>query len=140
MHDSRYSIDPTRSLARGRMELVPNIHLVHLAIVSSTDETHLLEFEDTDRERMFERTLPIFVRETGAAGVIISSPAAGAVRSGAIVAFMERTLETFYVPIVRISNADPLIGDFRATRAVDTNRYGPILDALVANWIKRGRS
>ena len=139
MYDSRPWAHPARDMARSHMETVPHLHRINLAIVSGRDETHLLQFEDRDWERMIEQTIPAFVREIEAVAVIVSSPAPSDVRDGVHVMMMERSLETYYVPIVRISNADLLIGDFRSTSDVDPNCYGPILEALIANWIGRDK-
>lgn len=137
MHDSRSWTSSASEFARRRMSLVPNIHLVHLAIVMGRDEVHILDFHDPDEERMLAHTLPGFVREADAVGVILTSPARDPGRDGAIVTLMERTIETFYVPIVRITNLDWLIGDFRSINPVEPDRRAPILDELVANWLKR---
>lgn len=137
MHDSRHSADPVLELARNRMELVQNIHAVHLAIISGDDETGILQFDDADYDRMLQHSIPALVHDTQALSVIVSSPDVGSAREGAIVALMERTLETFYAPIVRSSNADLLIGDFRPIDAIDKNRFGPIFEALVSNWSRR---
>lgn len=135
-YDSRPWTNRARDLARSQMELVQNIHLVHLAIVSGRNAMHLLEFEDADYARMIGRTLPALVRDAGAIGAIVSSPALNARREGAIVALMERTIATFYVPIVRSTNADVLIGEFRTMNPVSSPRYAALLEALVANWLK----
>jgi hypothetical protein len=135
-YDSRPWTNRARDLARSQMELVQNIHLVHLAIVSGRSTMHRLEFEDADYAGMIGQTLPALVRDAGAIGAIVSSPARNARREGVIVALMERTIEMFYVPIVRSINADVLIGEFRTLSPVSSVRYAALLEALVANWLK----
>jgi len=138
MHDSPPRIDPVLNLARNQMELVANIHLIHLAIVSGKDETKLVEFDDLYRDEMMNVSLPALIREIKALGVIISSPAPRAGRHGAVVTLIDRTLEAFYVPIVRLTNADTMIGDFRPTDVAQPGHYERIHGQLSANWISRG--
>lgn len=134
MHDSRPATETILDLARSRMELVRNVHRVHVAIISSNDETGVLQFDDADFEQMTEHAIPALVRDTQARGVILSSPTTlHQPREGMLVAVMERALTMFYVPVVRISNADLLVGDFRPTAAVDPERFVPILRALAMN-------
>ncbi len=135
--DGELWTNPARELARRQMERVAAITSVHLVIVSTRERFHVVEFGPADCGRMLAATIPALVRSTGASSAIVTSPAENHGRAGAIVALMERTLETFYVPIVRIVNTDTLIGDFRSTSAFDRNRYGPILEALIGNRIAR---
>jgi hypothetical protein len=120
------------------MELVANIHLIHLAIVSGKDETKLVEFDDIFCDEMMSEALPSLIAEIKALGVIISSPTQRAGRHGAVVTLIDRTLEAFYVPIVRITNADTMIGDFRPTDVAQPGRYERIHRELSTNWISRG--
>jgi hypothetical protein len=128
-------IDPLLTLARIQMELVSAIHLVHLAIVSGKDETRLIEFEGISAERMMNDELPDLIGEISALGVILSSPTRIAQRYGATVTLIDRTLESFYVPIVRITNAATLVGDFRATAVPDPEKFERIHARLSANWL-----
>ncbi len=138
MHDSPPRIDPVLSLARNQMQLVENIHRTYLAIVSGKDETQVVEFDHLCFADMMDRGIPELIREIRALGVIISSPVPDAERYGAVVTLIDRTVEAFYVPIVRIINADQLIGDFRPTDVVDPERYARIHTELSLNWIRRG--
>jgi hypothetical protein len=137
MHDSPPRIDPVLNLARNQMELVSAIHLTHLAIISGRDETRVLEFDETVRARMVETTIPSLIAEIEALSAILSSPARKNGRYGAVVTLIDRTLEAFYVPIVRIINMEPLIGDFRPTEIPDPLRFDRIFEELRANWVKR---
>jgi hypothetical protein len=135
IYDSGPRIDPVLNLARDQMQHVTNIHLVHLAIVSGRDETRLLEFEESSLERMLNDAIPSLIAEIAALGVILSSPARIDGRYGATVMLIDRTLEAFYVPIVRLTNADTLIGDFRTIDVSDAVRYTRIHAELGTNWL-----
>jgi hypothetical protein len=138
MHDSPPKIDPVLNLARGQMELVANIHQVHLAIVSGKDETQVLQFEPADFDVMLREALPSLIHEIRALGVIVSSPASRDGRYGATVTLIDRTIEAFYVPIVRMINADSMVGDFRPTSVTNENLYKRIYNELSVNWLRRG--
>jgi hypothetical protein len=126
IYDSGPRIDPVLNLARDQMQHVTNIHLVHLAIVSGRDETRLLEFEESSLERMLNDAIPSLIAE-------IAARIDG--RYGATVMLIDRTLEAFYVPIVRLTNADTLIGDFRTIDVSDAVRYTRIHAELGTNWL-----
>jgi len=138
MHDSPPRIDPVLNLARNQMELVANIHMVHLAIVSGRDETQVVEFDEDSLDEMLQEAIPSLIFEIKALGVILSSPARTSGRYGAVVTLIDRTLEAFYVPIVRITNSDMLVGDFRPTEVANPTLYGRVHDELRANWLTRG--
>lgn len=138
MHDSPPRIDPVLNLARNQMELVPDIHDVHLAIVSGKDETQVLQFSGECLEQMMYAEIPALIREISALGVIISSPTYRDDRYGAIVTLIDRSIEAFYVPVVRIVNADTLVGDFRLTDVEQTALFERIHAELSSNWIRRG--
>jgi hypothetical protein len=138
MHDTPPRVDPVLNLARIQMESVTDIHLTHLAIVSGRDETQVLQFRADNLAAMLAAEIPSLVREILALGVIFSSPATREGRYGAVVTLIDRTLEAFYVPIVKIINADDLVGDFRPTSVEDPKRYERIRTELRANWAKRG--
>jgi hypothetical protein len=138
MHDSPPRIDPVLNLARNQMELITDIHRVHLVIVSGKDETQVLQFEASDFDRMMTRAIPSVIHEIRALGVIVSSPVYRNERYGAIVTLIDRTTEAFYVPIVRVVNADTLVGDFRPTTVVNSDLFDRIHAELEANWLRRG--
>jgi hypothetical protein len=138
MHDSPPRIDPVLNLARNQMELVSDIHETHLAIVSGKDETRVLQFSDQGLQQMMLAEIPALIREIGALGVIISSPTYRDERFGAVVTLVDRTIEAFYVPIVRIVNADTLVGDFRSTDVERAGQFERIHAELSSNWIRRG--
>jgi hypothetical protein len=137
MRDNPPRIDPVLNLTRNQMELVKNIHSVHLAIVSGRDETQVLEFDDSCFEQMIQDEIPTLVREIGALGVIISSPLPKAARYGALVTLIDRTIEAFYAPIVRIINAETMVGDFREASVTNPGMFERIHAELRANWHRR---
>jgi hypothetical protein len=138
MHDSPFRIDPVLNLARNQMELVAEIHRIHLAIVSGKDETQVLQFEATAFDRMMTQAIPAVIREIGALGVIVSSPACRDGRYGAVVTLIDRAVEAFYVPIVRIINAASMVGDFRPTAVLNPDLFAHIHSELSVNWTRRG--
>ena len=135
--DNPPRIDPVLNLTRNQMELVKSIHLVHLAIVSGRDETQVLEFDDSCFEQMIHDEIPALVREIKALGVIISSPKPKAGRYGAVVTLIDRTIEAFYAPIVRIVNAETMVGDFREASVTDAAMFERIHSELCVNWQRR---
>jgi hypothetical protein len=137
MHDTPPRIDPVLNLARIQMECVKDIQLTHLAIVSGKDETQVLQFRADRFDAMMSREIPSLVEEIRALGVILSSPSNRDGRHGAVVTLIDRTLETFYVPIVKIINADSMVGDFRRTTDGNTQPYERIRVQLRLNWARR---
>lgn len=138
MHDSAPRLDPVLNLARNQMARVPHIHAVHLAIISGKDETQVVEFREETVERMLHEAIPAIIAEISALGVILSSPVRHNGRYGASVLLIDRLFEAFYVPIVRCTNADVLIGDFRPATAIAPEIYADIHAQLSANWLVRG--
>lgn len=138
MHDLPSRIAPVLNLTRKQMELDSNIHNEHLAIVSGRDETQVLQFEDAAFDRMMGSEIPSLVREINALCVIISSPARETNGYGAVVTVIDRDVESFFAPIVRIRNADSMVGDFRATAVPDPARFERIQTELSVNWLRNG--
>ena len=138
MRDNLPVIDPVLSLARNQMELVANIHLVHLAIVSGRDETQVIAFDDACFDRILNEEIPAVIREIAALGVIISSPTSRASRFGAVVTLIDRTIEAYYAPIVCIVNAETMVGDFREAAVANPRLYERIHGELSVNWLRRG--
>jgi hypothetical protein len=136
-YDSAPRIDPVLNLARDQMAQVPNIHVAYLAIVSGRDETKVVQFDAVSFDRMINDSIPYLIDEIDALGVILSSPTRVDGRYGAVVTLIDRMLEAFYVPIVRITNADPFIGDFRPTDVPNPELYARIREELCANWAAR---
>jgi hypothetical protein len=137
-HDSAPRIDPVLNLARNQMQRVANIHRIHLAIVSGKDETRVVEFDQSSVERMLNEALPALINEIGALGVIHSAPTEIDGRYGATITLIDRLLEVFYVPIVRLTNADTLVGDFRPVSLRNPQRYDRIYAGLSLNWLAHG--
>jgi hypothetical protein len=137
-HDLPSRIAPVLNLTRNQMELDSNIHREHLAIVSGRDETQVLQFDDAAFDRMMRDEIPSLVREISALCVIVSSPAQGAKGFGAVVTVVDRDVESFFAPIVRIRNADSMVGNFRPTEVPNADIFGRIQVDLGVNWLKKG--
>ena len=138
MHDLPSRIAPVLNLTRNQMELDANIHSDHLAIVSGRDETQVLQFDDAAFDRMMGEEIPSLVREINALCVIVSSPAQEAKGFGAVVTVVDRDVESFFAPIVRIRNAESMVGDFRPTTIRNAALFERIRTDLRANWLENG--
>ena len=138
MHDLPARITPVLNLTRSQMELDTNIHSDHLAIVSGRDETQVLQFDDAAFERMMGEEIPSLVHELNALCVIVSSPAPEANGFGAIVTVIDRTVESFFAPIVRLRNADSMVGDFRPAGVPYPSLFDRIHADLSVNWLENG--
>jgi hypothetical protein len=138
MHDLPSRIAPVLNLTRNQMELDSNIHSEHLAIVSGRDETQVLQFDDTSFERMMNDEIPSLVREINALCVIVSSPDRASKGYGAVVTVVDRNVESFFAPIVRIRNADSMVGDFRPTAVPNPGLFERIHGDLSVNWLEHG--
>jgi hypothetical protein len=138
MHDLPSRIAPVLNLTRNQMELDSNIHNDHLVIVSGRDETQVLQFDDTSFERMMNDEIPALVREINALCVIVSSPARASKGYGAVVTVVDRNVESFFAPIVRIRNADSMVGDFRPAPVPNLGLFERIHADLSVNWLENG--
>jgi hypothetical protein len=138
MHDLPARITPVLNLTRNQMELDTNIHSDHLAIVSGRDETQVLQFDDAAFERMMGEEIPSLVHELNALCVIVSSPDPEANGFGAIVTVIDRAVESFFAPIVRLRNADSMVGDFRPAGVPYPSLFDRIHADLSANWLENG--
>jgi len=138
MHDLPSRIAPVLNLTRIQMELDANIHSEHLAIVSGRDETQVLQFDDAAFDRMMRDEIPALVREINALCVIVSSPVREVKGFGAIVTIVDRDVESFFAPIVRIRNADSMVGDFRPAAVPNPALFEHIQADLGANWLETG--
>ena len=135
-HEIPPRLNPVLNLARTQMEAVTNIHLVHLAIVSGRAETQVLQFKPSAFNDLIAREIPALVREIDALCVILSSPLREGKRYGAVVTIVDRALEAFSARIVRITNADTMVGDFRAVDVCDPAVFKRIHEELSLNWHK----
>jgi hypothetical protein len=138
MHDLPARITPVLNLTRNQMELDTNIHSDHLAIVSGRDETQVLQFDDAAFDRMMGEEIPSLVHELNALCVIVSSPAPEANGFGAIVTVIDRAVESFFAPIVRLRNADSMVGDFRPAGVPYPSLFDRIQADLSVNWLENG--
>jgi hypothetical protein len=138
MHDLPARITPVLNLTRNQMELDSNIHSDHLAIVSGRDETQVLQFDDAAFDNMMGEEIPSLVHELNALCVIVSSPAPEANGFGAIVTVIDRAVESFFAPIVRLRNADSMVGDFRPAGVPHPSLFDRIRADLSANWLENG--
>jgi hypothetical protein len=138
MHDLPARITPVLNLTRNQMELDTNIHSDHLAIVSGRDETQVLQFDDAAFDRMMGEEIPSLVHELNALCVIVSSPAPEANGFGAIVTVIDRAVESFFAPIVRLRNADSMVGDFRPAGVPYPSLFDRIHADLSVNWLENG--
>jgi hypothetical protein len=138
MYDLPSRIASVLNLTRSQMELDANIYCDHLAIVSGRDETQVLQFDDAAFERIMSNEIPSLVREIGALCVIVSSPAHESTRLGAIVTVVDRHVESFFAPIVRIRNAGSMVGDFHPAGIPNAALFDRIHADLGVNWLKNG--
>jgi hypothetical protein len=138
MHDLPSRIAPVLNLTRSQMELDSNLHSDHLAIVSGRDETQVLQFDDAAFERMMGDEIPALVREINALCVIVSSLDRESNGFGAIVTVVDRNVESFFAPIVRIRNADSMVGDFRPASIPNPVLFERIHADLSVNWLENG--
>ncbi|MGD0473177.1 MAG: hypothetical protein ABSB70_08150 [Candidatus Velthaea sp.] len=136
MHDLPSRIAPVLNLTRNQMELDANIHSDFLAIVSGRDETQVLQFDGAAFDRMMSDEILALVREIHALCVIVSSPSHESSGFGAVVTVVDRHIESFFAPIVRIRNADSMVGDFRPADVPYPTLFERIHAELSVNWLE----